>query len=80
MSAEVRLYVDHPLGAGQSVPLHATPAHYLFGEMRLGVGDARQALLFSSSPQAIRAYRALGFQPNGGYSLVLIEGPQEVRP
>ena len=43
-------------------------------------GGARQALLFSSSPQAIRAYRALGFQPNGGYSLVLFEGPQEVHP
>ncbi|OIQ30148.1 MAG: 16S rRNA (uracil(1498)-N(3))-methyltransferase [Alphaproteobacteria bacterium MedPE-SWcel] len=38
MSAKVRLYVDHPLGAGQSVPLDRDQAHYLFGVMRLGVG------------------------------------------
>ncbi|WP_212524971.1 16S rRNA (uracil(1498)-N(3))-methyltransferase [Actibacterium sp. MT2.3-13A] len=39
-SAKVRLYVEHPLGAGQSVPLSRDQAHYLFGVMRLGVGDA----------------------------------------
>lgn len=38
--AKVRLYVDHPLGQGQSVPLSRDQAHYLFGVMRLGVGDA----------------------------------------
>lgn len=38
MSAKIRLYVDHPLGAGQSVPLDRDQAHYLFGVMRLGVG------------------------------------------
>ncbi|TNJ47613.1 16S rRNA (uracil(1498)-N(3))-methyltransferase [Phaeobacter sp. B1627] len=43
MSAKVRLYVDHPLGAGQSVPLDRDQAHYLFGVMRLGPG-ARVAL------------------------------------
>ncbi|MBE1285726.1 MAG: 16S rRNA (uracil(1498)-N(3))-methyltransferase [Rhodobacteraceae bacterium] len=43
MSAKVRLYVDHPLGAGQSVPLDRDQAHYLFGVMRLAVG-ARVAL------------------------------------
>ncbi|MEM7753200.1 MAG: 16S rRNA (uracil(1498)-N(3))-methyltransferase [Pseudomonadota bacterium] len=43
--AKVRLYVDHPLGAGQSVPLSREQAHYLFGVMRLGVGDA--VLLFN---------------------------------
>ncbi|KUP91671.1 16S rRNA (uracil(1498)-N(3))-methyltransferase [Tritonibacter horizontis] len=40
MSAKVRLYVDHPLGAGQSVPLDRDQAHYLFGVMRLAVGAA----------------------------------------
>ncbi len=39
MKVKTRLYVDHPLGAGQSVPLAANQAHYLFGVMRLGVGD-----------------------------------------
>ena len=38
--ARIRLYVDHPLGQGQSVPLSRDQAHYLFGVMRLGVGDA----------------------------------------
>ena len=37
--AKVRLYVDHPLGAGQSVALTREQAHYLFGVMRLGAGD-----------------------------------------
>lgn len=34
----VRLYVDHPLSAGQTVPLSQDQAHYLFGVMRLAVG------------------------------------------
>ena len=38
-AAKVRLYVDHPLGEGQSVPVDRDQAHYLFGVMRLGVGD-----------------------------------------
>ncbi|WP_170461085.1 16S rRNA (uracil(1498)-N(3))-methyltransferase [Ruegeria arenilitoris] len=38
MSAKIRLYVDHPLGAGQSVPLTREQAHYLFGVMRLAEG------------------------------------------
>ncbi len=40
MKAKVRLYVDHPLGEGQPVPLTREQAHYLFGVMRLAVGDA----------------------------------------
>ena len=39
-TAKIRLYVDHPLGAGQTVPLERDQAHYLFGVMRLGDGDA----------------------------------------
>lgn len=33
--AKVRLFVDHPLGPGQSLPLSEAQAHYLFGVMRL---------------------------------------------
>ncbi|MBK0326436.1 16S rRNA (uracil(1498)-N(3))-methyltransferase [Rhodobacteraceae bacterium F11138] len=40
MSVKIRLYVEHPLGQGQTVPLSREQAHYLFGVMRLGVGDA----------------------------------------
>lgn len=36
--AKIRLYVDQPLGAGQSVPLTRDQAHYLFGVMRQAVG------------------------------------------
>ncbi len=40
MSAKIRLYVEHPLGPGQTVPLNRDQAHYLFGVMRLAVGGA----------------------------------------
>jgi len=33
-AAKIRLYVDHPLGQGQTVPLDRDQAHYLFGVMR----------------------------------------------
>ncbi|SLN53862.1 16S rRNA (uracil(1498)-N(3))-methyltransferase [Pseudooctadecabacter jejudonensis] len=39
-SNHIRLYVDHPLGADQRVSLTRDQAHYLFGVMRLDVGDA----------------------------------------
>ncbi len=38
MSAKIRLYVDAPLGAGQSIPLDKDQAHYLFGVMRQALG------------------------------------------
>lgn len=37
--AKIRLYVEHPLGAGQTVPLSRDQAHYLFGVMRLAEGS-----------------------------------------
>ncbi len=40
MNAKIRLYVDHPLGPGQSLSLDKAQAHYLFGVMRLTVGGA----------------------------------------
>lgn len=43
--AKIRLCVDQPIGAGQSVPLTEAQAHYLFGVMREGVGT--QVLLFN---------------------------------
>lgn len=36
--AKIRLYVEHPLGESQTVPLSREQAHYLFGVMRLGIG------------------------------------------
>lgn len=43
-SAKIRLYVEQPLGPGQSVPMSREHANYLFSVMRLGVGA--QVLLF----------------------------------
>ncbi|MBE1295412.1 16S rRNA (uracil(1498)-N(3))-methyltransferase [Phycobacter azelaicus] len=39
MSAKIRLYVEHPLGAEQTIPVERDQAHYLFGVMRLAVGS-----------------------------------------
>jgi len=39
MASKVRLYVDQPLGEGQTVSLSKEQAHYLFGVMRLGLGS-----------------------------------------
>jgi len=45
--AKIRLYVEHPLGQGQTVPLSRDQAHYLFGVMRQAVGA--QVALFNGS-------------------------------
>ncbi|MDT8326291.1 MAG: 16S rRNA (uracil(1498)-N(3))-methyltransferase [Roseovarius sp.] len=52
-TAKIRLYVDHPLGQGQTVPLDRDQAHYLFGVMRQGAGDA--VLLFNGTDGEWRA-------------------------
>lgn len=39
MASIVRLYLDHPLGPSQRLDLSRDNAHYLFGVMRLNVGD-----------------------------------------
>ena len=38
MPSKIRLYVDHPLAQGQTVPLGQPQANYLFNVMRLSVG------------------------------------------
>ncbi len=43
--AKIRLFVNAGLGAAQSVPLERAQAHYLFGVMRLVLGD--QVALFN---------------------------------
>lgn len=37
--AKIRLFLDHPLGPGQAVPLDGAQAHYLGGVMRRSVGE-----------------------------------------
>lgn len=53
MDAKIRLYVEHPLGDGQSVPLDRAQAHYLFGVMRQSVGG--HVLLFNGRDGEWRA-------------------------
>jgi 16S rRNA (uracil1498-N3)-methyltransferase len=49
----IRLHVDHPLAAGQAVPLSGDQAHYLTGVMRLAVGA--EILLFNGRDGEWRA-------------------------
>ncbi|MEM8578206.1 MAG: 16S rRNA (uracil(1498)-N(3))-methyltransferase [Pseudomonadota bacterium] len=53
MDAKIRLYVDQELGIGHEVPVSRDQAHYLFGVMRLGPGDA--VLLFNGTDGEWRA-------------------------
>jgi 16S rRNA (uracil1498-N3)-methyltransferase len=53
MDAKIRLYVDHPLAAGQAVPLSPDQSHYLTGVMRLAVGAG--VLLFNGRDGEWRA-------------------------
>ena len=53
MTAKIRLYVEHPLGAGQTIPVDRDQAHYLFGVMRLGAGA--QVALFNGRDGEWRA-------------------------
>ncbi|MEM9583265.1 MAG: 16S rRNA (uracil(1498)-N(3))-methyltransferase [Pseudomonadota bacterium] len=45
--AKIRLYVEHPLAPGNSVPVDREQANYLFNVMRLGVGA--HILLFNGA-------------------------------
>ncbi|CUH67174.1 Ribosomal RNA small subunit methyltransferase E [Thalassovita gelatinovora] len=50
---KIRLYVDHPLGQGQTIPLDRDQAHYLFGVMRQQIGA--QIALFNGRDGEWRA-------------------------
>ncbi|WP_370276149.1 16S rRNA (uracil(1498)-N(3))-methyltransferase [Roseovarius indicus] len=51
--AKIRLFVEHPLGEGQTIPLTRDQAQYLFGVMRLNAGDP--VLLFNGQDGEWRA-------------------------
>ena len=76
--AKVRLYVDHPLGAGQSVVLSREQAHYLFGVMRLGAGDA--VALFNGRDGEWRAEVAEAGKRGGTLLCVDQTAPQDAPP
>jgi len=58
MASSVRLCVDHPLGAGQTVPLDRDQAHYLFGVMRLAEGAELRLFNGTDGEWAARVARA----------------------
>jgi len=77
-AVKVRLYVEHPLGAGQSVPLSRAQAHYLFGVMRLGVGDA--VAVFNGQDGAWRAEIVEAGKKAGVLQCVSASAPQRDPP
>jgi len=76
--AKIRLYVDHPLGEGQSVALTREQAHYLFGVMRLTVGDA--VVLFNGSDGAWQASVAESGKRGGVLICEVQSAPQSAPP
>jgi len=76
--AKIRLYVDHPLGEGQCVPLARAQAHYLFGVMRLGVGDA--VLLFNGHAGEWRAEVTKTGKRDGALTVDAQTKPQQNPP
>ncbi|WP_317056935.1 16S rRNA (uracil(1498)-N(3))-methyltransferase [Roseovarius rhodophyticola] len=77
-NAKIRLYVDHPLGQGQSVPLERDQAHYLFGVMRLGLGDA--VLVFEGQSGEWRATVAEASKKRGVLIVEEQTRPQQYPP
>jgi 16S rRNA (uracil1498-N3)-methyltransferase len=78
MSREkIRLFVDAPLGAGQSVDLSREQAHYLFGVMRLGPG-ARLALFNGHAGEWTAAVADAG--KRGGRLTVLGQSAPQLDP
>ncbi|MEL7116671.1 MAG: 16S rRNA (uracil(1498)-N(3))-methyltransferase [Pseudomonadota bacterium] len=69
----VRLYLDHPLGAGQSVPLSRDQAQYLFAVMRMKVGDT--LLVFNGENGEWRASVTEGSKRGGQ-----IRAEEQTRP
>ncbi len=78
MTAKIRLYVEQPLGQGQSVHLTREQAHYLFGVMRLGVGDV--LLLFNGADGEWRAKVAEAGKRGGTLAVLDQTGPLVMPP
>ncbi|MFT6104818.1 MAG: 16S rRNA (uracil1498-N3)-methyltransferase [Paracoccaceae bacterium] len=77
MVAKVRLYVDHPLGEGQTVLLTREQSNYLFAVMRLGVGA--QVLLFNGVAGEWCA-EVVQANKRGGILACLVQSAPLVRP
>lgn len=78
MSLKLRLYVDHPLGAGQTVPLDRDQAHYVFGVMRTEQGA--HVALFNGRDGAWRAEVTLAGKRSGVLTCLDQVQPQGAPP
>ena len=78
MASRVRLYVDQPLGQGQSVPLSRGQAHYLFGVMRLAAGA--DVTLFNGTDGSWRATIVEAGKRGGILSCAELEQAQSSAP
>ncbi|MEQ9258145.1 MAG: 16S rRNA (uracil(1498)-N(3))-methyltransferase [Roseovarius sp.] len=76
--AKIRLYVEHPLGEGQTIPLTRDQAHYLFGVMRQGTGDA--VLVFNGREGEWLAHVAEAGKRGGTLALAQQTSPQADPP
>ncbi|MBV0910901.1 16S rRNA (uracil(1498)-N(3))-methyltransferase [Anianabacter salinae] len=76
--AKIRLFVDHPLGPGQTVDLSREQAHYLFGVMRLGPGAP--VLLFNGQDGEFRASVAEAGKRGGVLAVEAQTRPMQVPP
>ena len=75
---KIRLYVEQPLGEGQTIPLNRDQAHYLFGVMRRGVGDA--LAVFNGRDGEWRAEVREAGKRGGSLEAVTHSGPQQNPP
>lgn len=78
VSAKIRLYLEHPLGQGQSVPLTRAQAHYLFGVMRLSTGS--HVLVFDGANGEWLAEVAEAGKRGGTLQVLTQTKPQHVPP
>ncbi len=75
---KVRIYLDEPLGQGQSVTLSRDHAHYLFGVMRLTAGD--ELLVFDGQNGEFSATVAVAGKRGGSLFLGQQTKPLELPP
>ncbi len=76
--AKIRLYVDHPLGEGQRVPLSREQAHYLFGVMRQAVGG--RVALFNGADGEWLAEIVEAGKRAGSLECIAQSAPQQMPP
>lgn len=78
MSGTIRLYVEHPLGEAQTLPLERAQAHYLFGVMRLAVGA--ELLVFNGADGEWRVKVEAANKRGGVLRCLHQTRPQEMPP